>query len=69
MEPKLFKNWIPVFVSGTWILDSHYSGIPDSLGCIPDSTNNIFLEPDFTGKMFLDFWIQTLFEFKLEKVI
>ena len=27
--------WIPVFVSGTWI--PVFSGIPDSLSCIPDS--------------------------------
>ena len=29
--------WFPVFVSGTWILDSIVSGILDSLSCILDS--------------------------------
>ena len=29
--------WIPVFVSGTWNLDSNRFRISDSLSCIPDS--------------------------------
>ena len=32
-----FKVLDSFSVSGTWILDSYRSGIPDSLKCIPDS--------------------------------
>ena len=31
------RDWIPAFVSGSWILIPIVSRIPDSLGCIPDS--------------------------------
>ena len=37
------RNWIPLFVSKTWILDSGIvSGFLDSLCCIPNSTSKIF---------------------------
>ena len=37
------RNWIPLFVNKTWILDSGIvSGFLDSLCCIPNSTSKIF---------------------------
>ena len=45
---------IPVFVSGTWILDSNRLWDPDSLSCIPDSKAQ---DSNSTGKMFPDFGV------------